>query len=72
MISSSFSKQTDFNYLASLKPSQQQNLHTAVLDKYLNSVNAYPVLRVCANFRDKYSKMFSEGLEGSGQCCHWH
>lgn len=27
---------------------------------------------MCANFRAKYSEMFSEGLEGSERCCHWH
>lgn len=31
-----------------------------------------PVLCVCVNFRDKYNKMFSESLRGSGQCCCWH
>lgn len=35
-------------------------------------MTANPVLCVCANFRDRYSKMFSEGLESSKQCCHWH
>ena len=35
-------------------------------------MNADPVLCVCADFRDKYGKMFSEGLESSEQCCHWH